>query len=307
MADVVVAVLKVLSTIGLILYYWLEAIFLTLVPKRLRYKDVSKETVLITGGGGGIGRLLAIRFAKLGCRVVLWDINLEGCEETQRQVREIGGQAYVYECDVSDCNSIKKRSVQVKQEVGNITILVNNAGIVTGKRFLDCSDKEIVKTFEVNALSHFWMCKAFLPDMISKDHGHLVSIASLAGLSGAVGLTDYCASKFAAVGFDESLKLEIKAGRHDGIKSTLVCPFFINTGMFAGATSGCFKFLEPEFVADEIMAAILTNQEIIIIPKLFYVLYVVKSILPNKVGYLLNEAFGFSNSMEGYVGRSKVR
>ncbi|XP_013791881.1 epidermal retinol dehydrogenase 2-like [Limulus polyphemus] len=277
MADVVAAVLKVLTTIGLILYYWLEAIFLTFVPKRLRYKDISKETVLITGGGSGIGRLLALRFAKLGTRVVLWDINREGCEETERQVRELGGQAYVYDCDVSDCNSINKRAAQVKQEVGSITILVNNAGIVTGKRFLDCSEKEIVKTFEVNALSHFWMCKAFIPDMIAKNHGHLVSIASLAGLGGVVGLTDYCASKFAAVGFDETLRLEIKAEGYDGIKSTVVCPFFTNTGMFAGATPGIFGFLKPEFVADEIMSAVLTNQEMLIIPKLFYVMYMLKS------------------------------
>jgi all-trans-retinol dehydrogenase (NAD+) len=77
--------------------------------------------------------------------------------------------------------------------------------------------------------------KSFLPDMMSRNHGHIVNIASSAGLVGVTGLADYCASKFAAVGFDESLRFELEAQGKDGIYTTVVCPFFINTGMFEGA------------------------------------------------------------------------
>ena len=77
--------------------------------------------------------------------------------------------------------------------------------------------------------------KSFLPDMMSRNHGHIVTVASSAGFIGVTGLADYCASKFAAVGFDESLRFELEAQGKDGIHTTVVCPFFINTGMFEGA------------------------------------------------------------------------
>ncbi|PRD29453.1 UNVERIFIED_CONTAM: Short-chain dehydrogenase/reductase family 16C member 6 [Trichonephila clavipes] len=95
----------------------------------------------------------------------------------------------------------------------------------------------IEKNFLVEYFS-FETCKAFLPDMMAENKGHIVSIASLAGIAGATRLTDYCASKFAAVGFEESLRLELYDEGYTGIHSTVVCPFFINTGMFDGANSG---------------------------------------------------------------------
>ncbi|CAG2117732.1 unnamed protein product, partial [Medioppia subpectinata] len=126
--------------------------------------------------------------------------------------------------------------------------------------------------------------KAFLPDMMTstrngpdKGYGHLVSVASVAGLSGSVRLADYCASKFAAVGLEEALRLELHSDGYTGIKSTVVCPYFINTGMFAGVSSSIIPIMEPTWVADEIMAAVLTNQEMLVLPKLFYTLLALKS------------------------------
>lgn len=108
--------------------------------------------------------------------------------------------------------------------------MVNNAGIVSGKVLLDCTDEQILRTFDVNTLAHFWVTrflfvfvsilwssflnflqtvKSFLADMIMQDQGHIVTVASLAGLTGSDRLVDYCSSKFAAVGFDESLRTEL--------------------------------------------------------------------------------------------------
>jgi all-trans-retinol dehydrogenase (NAD+) len=78
------------------------------------------------------------------------------------------------------------------------------------------------------------LAKALIPSMIEKNHGHIVSIASLAGLFGVAGLSDYCASKFGAVGFDESLRNELTASGKTGVKTTVVCPYYIKTGMFDG-------------------------------------------------------------------------
>ncbi|XP_031666346.1 epidermal retinol dehydrogenase 2-like [Oncorhynchus kisutch] len=102
---------------------------------------------------------------------------------------------------------------------------------------MDAPDSLIEKTIEVNTMTHFWTYKAFLPAMTVNNHDHLVSVASTAGLIGVNGLADYCASKFAAIGFAESVALELLATGKDGVKTTIVCPHFMNTGMFDGCNS----------------------------------------------------------------------
>lgn len=185
-------------------WYMLKAIFLWFVPKCLRFKDVTNDIVLITGGASGLGRLMAIKFAKLGSRVIIWDMNLAGLEETAKMIEELRskrenvGKCHYYQVDISQRTNVYAAAERVKQEIGTVTILVNNAGVVTGRRFLDLTDDQITKTFDVNILAHFWILRAFLPGMMEKNHGHIVSVASIAGLVGAYQLTDYCASKFAA-------------------------------------------------------------------------------------------------------------
>lgn len=148
---------KTLLSILKLIYYLFESIILAFVPKNLRFKDIAGETVLITGAGSGIGRLLALRFAKHGARIVVWDLNLEAAKETAKIVKESGGEAFAYHCDVSKPQTVYDAAAIIKREVGKVDILVNNAGIVTGKRFLECPDHMIQKTFEVNAMSHFWV------------------------------------------------------------------------------------------------------------------------------------------------------
>ncbi|CAA2991143.1 Hypothetical predicted protein, partial [Olea europaea subsp. europaea] len=150
----------VYSAIGF--YYLIKAILLFFVPRCLYAKDVSKETVLITGGASGLGRLFAKRFAKLGATVVVWDLNLAGLEETTKMIEELRskkekvGKCYHYQVDISDRFKVYAAAERVRREVGDVTMLVNNAGIVTGKRFLELRDEQIQKTFDVNAIAHFW-------------------------------------------------------------------------------------------------------------------------------------------------------
>ncbi|XP_053103178.1 epidermal retinol dehydrogenase 2 isoform X2 [Hemicordylus capensis] len=225
--------LETLRFIGLFLYLILESFFLLFIP--VRKKNVAGEIVLITGAGSGIGRIMALKFSRLGATLVLWDINVEGNKETARLARENGAtRVHYYTCDCSKRQEIYQVADQVKKEVGDVSILVNNAGIVTGKGFLNTPDSLIEKTMDVNIMAHFWTFKAFLPAMMASNHGHLVTIASGAGLMGINGLADYCASKFAAVGFAESIHTEMLALGKTGVKSTLVCPYFINTSMFDG-------------------------------------------------------------------------
>ena len=154
-----------------------------------------------------------------------------------RMIKNNGGTAYAYTVDLCSREKIYEAAKQLKQEVGSVKILVNNAGIVSGSSVLDTPDEKIIRTFDVNVLAHFWTMKAFMPDMIINKKGHIVNVASLAGYSGSNKLVDYCSSKFAALGIDDALKVELSAQGQDYIKTTVVCPYYISTGMFAGVNS----------------------------------------------------------------------
>lgn len=299
--------LETIQVILLSIWYNVESFIHFFVP--MKKKNVAGEVVLITGAGSGIGRLMAQEFAALGTVLVLWDINQEGMKETARLTKESGAsRVHYYLCDCSDKSEVYRVADQVKREVGDISILVNNAGIVTGKKFMDAPDSLIEKTVEVNTMAHFWTYKAFLPAMIANNHGHLVSIASSAGLIGVNGLADYCASKFAAVGFAESVALELLATGKNGVKTTIVCPYFINTGMFDGCQTKwprLLPILNPEYVAKKIIHAVLTDQVYLLLPRSMYFIAALKNILPMKQGILLGQYLGAFNLMDTFKGRSK--
>ncbi|XP_012923503.1 epidermal retinol dehydrogenase 2 isoform X2 [Heterocephalus glaber] len=298
---------ELLVFLGKSLFSVLKALIFTFIPKPR--KNVAGETVLITGSGSGLGRLLALQFARLGSVLVLWDVNTEANEETCRMAQEAGAmKVRAYTCDCSQKEEVYKVADQVKKEVGDVSILINNAGIVTGKKFLDCPDELMEKSFNVNFKAHLWTYKAFLPTMIANNHGHLVCISSSAGLVGVNGLADYCASKFAAVGFAESMFVETFAQKQKGIKTTIVCPFFIKTGMFEGCTTSSptlLPILEPEYVVRKIIDAILQEQLYLYMPKFLYLVMFLKSVLPVKTGLLIADYVGAFNVMDGFTGQKK--
>ncbi|XP_004450216.1 epidermal retinol dehydrogenase 2 [Dasypus novemcinctus] len=298
---------KLAVFLGKFLLSLLEELCFLVIPRPR--KNVAGEIVLITGAGGGLGRLLALQFARLGCVLVLWDINTEQNEETRRLVQEAGTTSvHAYTCDCSHREDVYRVASEVKKEVGEVSILINNAGVVTGKKFLTCPDDLMEKSFDVNFKAHVWTYKAFLPAMIANDHGHLVCISSSAGLIGVKGLADYCASKFAAIGFAESVFTETFAQNHKGIKTTIVCPFFIKTGMFEGCSTGSpllLPILEPEYVVTRIVDAILQERMYLYIPKSLYFLMFLKSFLPLKMGMVLADYLDVLNVMDGFIGSKK--
>lgn len=202
---------------------------------RPRTKPIDGELVLITGAGGGLGRLFAQEFTKHGADVVLWDVNGSSNEQTAKLVRELGGTAHTYTVDVTDREDVYRNAELIRKDLGrDVTMLVNNAGVVAGERMLECPDELMERTMKVNCHALFWTVKAFLPQMKANNHGHIVTIASVLGLFSTACVEDYCASKFAAVGFHESLAHELLAEEVEGVKTTLVCPYIVDTGMFEG-------------------------------------------------------------------------
>jgi all-trans-retinol dehydrogenase (NAD+) len=262
------------------------------------------KRALVTGAASGLGRMLSTELAKSGARLVLWDIDEAGLQIVRDELRAAGAEADIYTCDLSSREAVQAAAAKTLAESGPIDILVNNAGIVSGQDILDISDDAIERTFDVNVLALFWTVRAFLPAMLERDAGHIVTIASAAGLAGTARLTDYCASKFAAVGFDESLRLELR-NRNSQVKTTVVCPFFIDTGMFDGVQtrfSWLLPILKPEPVIRRIMKAIRKDKRRLVMPWFVYTGFPLR-LLPVPVFDALMNFFGVNHSMDHFRGR----
>ncbi|KAL2082480.1 hypothetical protein ACEWY4_022298 [Coilia grayii] len=286
-------------------FYFFESFVRLFVQPPL--KDVEGEIVLVTGAACGIGKHIAREFGQHGATLVLWDVNCEALDQTARELRRIlDVRVYAYVCDCSRRTEVYKVAEQVRREVGDVSILVNNAGVVTGKyTFTEAPDNLVDRTLRVNVAAHFWTYKAFLPPMISRNHGHLVCIACHGGLFAMNGLSDYCASKFAAVGFAESIALELLVLKKEGIKTTIVCPYLINTTMFGGCKTKWPSFLpiiDQKGAAKRIVDAILREKMYVLLPSSLYLLVAIKSFLPAKLGIIFVNFFGGLDLMDRFRG-----
>jgi len=244
-------------------------------------KSLEDKVILITGGVSGIGRLVALKLKKYGAKVIVWDVNDAGIKEMSQHVDSS------VKCNVSDKQDVMEKAEQLLNEFNRLDILINNAGIVSGKKLLQLNEKQIRKTFDVNVIAHFWTVQAFLPQMLKNKEGHIVTICSTAGKSGVSHLVDYCASKYACRGFDNALRQELQDLGHIEIVLTNICPYFINTGMFDGAKDArnlvvkyFAYFLEPDHVAHEIVESIRYNKREITLPNRLGYLYYLEPILP---------------------------
>ncbi|XP_002745665.2 estradiol 17-beta-dehydrogenase 11 [Callithrix jacchus] len=272
--------LDILLLLPLLIFCSLESFVKLFIPKRR--KSVTGEIVLITGAGHGIGRLTAYEFAKLKSKLVLWDINKHGLEETAAKCTGLGAKVHTFVVDCSNREDIYNSAKKVKAEVGDVSILVNNAGVVYTSDLFATQDPQIEKTFEVNVLAHFWTTKAFLPAMMTNNHGHIVTVASAAGHTVVPFLLAYCSSKFAAVGFHRALTDELAALKTTGVKTTCLCPNFINTGFIKNPSTSLGPTLEPEEVVNRLMNGILTEQKMIFVPSSIAFLTILERILPDR-------------------------
>lgn len=267
--------------------------------------NMSGKNVLITGGAGGIGRLLAQRLARRGAHLVLWDVHVDALERTADEIRSSSGRVSTFVCDLGDRSSIYRAAEAVRTTVGRIDILINNAGVVSGKPFEDCTDEQIERTVRINVLGVLWTTKAFLPDMIAANSGHIVNISSAGGLIGSARLADYSASKFAVFGFDESLRMEFRR-RKLNIHTTVVCPFFINTGMFDGVRTRVpwlLPILDQHKTVRRIERAILRQRKRLFMPWVVYTAAPLR-ILPVRLYDVIVDILGINHTMDDFKGRS---
>ncbi|CAK1602437.1 unnamed protein product [Parnassius mnemosyne] len=231
-----------------------------------------------------MGREMALRFARLGAKVVCVDINPQSNEETYNMITSELGYAFKYVCDVTDRAAVMALAEKVRKDVGDVDILVNNAGIMPCKPFLQQTEKEIRLMMDINVNANIWLIQAFLPAMVERNHGHIVAMSSMAGLMGLRNLVPYCGSKYAVRGIMESLAIELRSEPRDtsGIKFTTICPYIVNTGLCKKPRirfQSLMKVIEAGDAADIIVDAVLRDLLEITIPtRLYY---------SNRFGYRL--------------------
>lgn len=256
--------------------------------------------VLVTGGGSGIGRLMALDAARRGAEVVLWDIDAAAGDRVREEIVAAGGAATAAVVNVADREAVAAAA----RGAGPVDVLINNAGVVTGRTLLESSDAAIQRTLDVNVLALYWTTRAFLPGMLERGRGTVVTIASAAGLVGVAKQTDYSASKWAAIGFTESLRHELRTEGHE-VGTLVVCPYYIDTGMFAGVTTKfprLLPILKEGDVARRTVDAIEHGREQVILPPLARLLAPAR-ILPVRAFDRLVDVFGINRTMDHFVGR----
>jgi len=261
---------------------------------------LSGSTVLVTGGGSGLGRRMALEAARRGARVLIWDISADGGTNVRNEIRRAGGLAEAQAVNVADRDSVKEAA----SAAGPVDVLINNAGVVTGRLLLDAADEDIQRTFNVNVMALYWVTRAFLPGMVERGRGTVVTVASAAGLVGVARQTDYSASKFAAFGFNESLRAELRAGR-TGVDTLVVCPYYIDTGMFDGVRTRfprLLPILKEELVAAKVLDGIESGRRKLVLPPLVNLVPAAR-LLPVGTFDRLMDVLGINRTMDRFTGR----
>ena len=214
--------------------------------------QLNGKVALVTGGGRGIGRAIAMALSSAGASVVVTGRNTKNLEETKSAITAKGGKALALACDVSNKSSIESAFEKIRAELGAVDILVNNAGVTYSRKFHETPDDVWEQIIQTNVNGVFYCCKAALPDMIQKRWGRIVTIASIAGLSGIPFSSAYGASKHAQVGLTRSLALEV--ARYN-IAVNAICPGWVETDMLEESIANIVKMTGR--TADEARAELL--------------------------------------------------
>lgn len=266
--------------------------------------DPQRDIVLITGGSSGLGKELASKFISKKAKVVVFDLNVpEGGTDNF-----VEGVIYV-KCDVGNREQVLEKAEYVKNTVGTVTMLINNAGITMGKKLVDLSFEEIEKTLQVNLLSSFYTIKAFLPDMLAVHRGYIVTIASTLGYLSPARLSAYGASKSGLIALHESLTYELgpPAFNISGVKTLLLCPGQLKTSMFQGVATPSTILapeLEPKDVAKEVYNAVKYGKRgEIKIPLYGNIIPFIRTV-PWPVAEVFRYFSGIDQSMKKFVGNT---
>ena len=274
-------------------------------------RSVKGKNVLVTGAAMGMGRMFAERaIAEEASAVVLWDVDEPALDDTLAELDVASSEVSGYVVDVSDAATVAETAGMVLDELGRIDVLVNNAGIVRGNQYFWETDlqRDATTTIEVNTLAPMYVAHAFLPAMIgAPGECRLLNLASAAGFTANPRMAAYAASKWAVIGWSDSVRLELKQAGHDHVKVTTVCPYYTRTGMFEGAKSApLLPILDPADVVDEAWKGTLAGRAFVVLPKTVQLSEILKGVVPTDVrDFLADRVFGVYHTMDDFTGRTE--
>ena len=260
--------------------------------------------VLITGGASGIGKIMGrMALEKGAASLVIWDINPHNIALAAKELGRYG-KVIGHVVDVSKNEKVIEGYEKVRSECGFIDILINCAGIITSNKTFDQqTEEEIVRTISINTLAPMFVARAFLPDMLKRNRGHICNIASAGGMLGNPRMSVYGASKWGAIGWSDSVRIELQASKSN-VHVTTVAPYYISTGMFDGVRSRIIPVLKPEYVSRRVIRGIEKNKIFCGIPFGMHFIRFWQAFLPIRVfDWFFGEVFGIYHTMDKFTGR----
>lgn len=271
-------------------------------------QTLAGSTVLITGAAMGMGKMYAQLAVKdHASHVILWDVNAELLAETARELEGKGSVIHTHVVDVSKLENIERAAEDVRAQSGPPDVLINNAGIVRGKYFWEHDQRaDIAATMNINTLALMHITREFLPAMIERGRpSRIVNVASAAGLLANPRMSVYSSSKWAVIGWSDSLRLELTQAGHRHVAVTTFCPSYIKTGMFEGARGPLLTpLMEPQVVVERVWKAMKEGQPMLMMPWTVKLSTALRGVLPLAAwDVVAGRVFGVYKSMEHFTGR----
>ncbi|CAH0592164.1 unnamed protein product [Chrysodeixis includens] len=269
----------------------LQAVYELFRPPPL--KSVRLETALVIGSGRGVGRELAIQLADLGAIVLCVDKNSSSNESTIDYIKSKGGSAVGYTCDITKKENVQMLAAQLKKDLGFVSMLFYCCGIPSPRSLLTQPPQDIHDTLDVTLTSYFWFIDHFLPDMKAKNHGHIVALTSVAGLSYIKDQMPLSVAQFAVQGLAESLTEDLRVNKIDGVHVTLthIYPFVVSdeSANIKLRIPSYFGTITPSEAAKSILESVRRNYFEASVPKHLLYLGHLLRILPRKATVLIRD------------------
>lgn len=266
--------------------------------------------VLVTGAGRGMGAIYARRAVEGGARAVaLWDVDTDAAQRVAATLASPGVEVEVYGADLMDREAIEAGARAVVERFGQVDVLVNNAGIVRGAPFWEHDPvRDIEGTLRVNTLAPMWLTRTLLPAMMAdlSRPKRILNVASAAGTLANPNMSVYAASKWALIGWSDSIRLELARLGHAHVAVTTFCPSYVSTGMFAGARGPLLTpIMTPERAAADAWRGMLRGQPFVLRPWTVKLSMALRGTLPVRWwDAVAGRVFGVYSSMDQFTGRT---
>ena len=253
------------------------------------------KIAIVTGASKGIGRAIALRFAKEGANVVIADVDTDEAEEVAQMIREMGRECLVVKCDVSSAQGVEEMVEKAMQKFGRIDILVNNAGVSSMAPMVELEEKDWDFNMDINAKGQFLCSRAVAKHMIKQRSGKIINNASLAAKRGARFLAHYSASKFAVLGLTYTMAIELAPYN---ITVNAVCPGIVETDMIRREWKweGDLRGMTPEKVRKEVLSTIPLGR----LAKPEDIAGVVAFLASEDADYITGQAININGGMESH-------